>query len=107
MTLITELEAHGSDLSMRAASELRRLHYLVTRREKLNDLQFDAVVRLKRLRPETATCKAARDVYTKGHTMYAAAKAHGISEAAVQGTCKSIRQALEDCYIVITGEARE
>ena len=104
MTLITELEAHGSDLSLRAAAELRRLIY---RREKLNDLQFDAVVRLKRLRPETATCKAARDVYTKGHTMYAAAKAHGISEAAVQGTCKSIRQALEDCYIVITGETRE
>ena len=103
MTLITELEAHGSDLSLRAAAELRRLIY---RREKLNDLQFDAVVRLKRLRPETATCKAARDVYTLGHTMYAAAKAHGISEAAVQGTCKSIRQALEDCYVVITGETR-
>lgn len=103
MTLITELEAHGSDLSLRAAAELRRLIY---RREKLNDLQFDAVVRLKRLRPETPTCKAARDVYTKGHTMYAAAKAHGISEAAVQGTCKSIRQALEDCYIVITGEEK-
>ena len=37
----------------------------------------------------------------------AAAKAHGISEAAVQSTCKSIRQALEDCYVVITGETRE
>ena len=104
MTLIEELEAHGSDLSLRAAAELRRLIY---RREKLNDLQFDAVVRLKRLRPESATCKAARDVFVNGMTMYAAAKAHGISEAAVQSTCKSIRQALEDCYIVITGEARE
>ena len=104
MTLIEELEAHGSDLSLRAAAELRRLTH---RREKLNDLQFDAVVRLKRLRPESATCKAARDVYTQGLTMYAAAKAHGISEAAVQSTCKSIRQALEDCYTVITGEARE
>lgn len=103
MTLIEELDAHGSDLSLRAAAELRRL---TPRRDKLNDLQFDAVVRLKRLRPETATCKAARDVYTKGHTMYAAAKAHCISEAAVQSTCKSIRQALEDCYIVITGEVR-
>ena len=104
MTLIEELEAHGSDLSLRAAAELRRLIY---RREKLNDLQFDAVVRLKRLRPESATCKAARDVFVNGMTMYAAAKAHGISEAAVQSTCKSIRQALGDCYIVITGEARE
>lgn len=101
MTLIEELEAHGSDLSLRAASELRRL---TPRREKLNDLQFDAIVRLKRLRPETATCKAARDVYTKDLTMYAAAKAHGIGEAAVQSTCKSIRQALEDCYTVITGK---
>ena len=25
---------------------------------------------------------------------------------AAQGTCKSIRQALEDCYIVITGEEK-
>ena len=40
-------------------------------------------------------------------TMYAAAKLHGVGEASVQGTCKSVRQALEDCYIVITGEARE
>ena len=103
MTLIEELEAHGSDLSLRAAAELRRL---TPRRDKLNNLQFDALVRLKRLRPESAACKAARDVYTKGLTMYAAAKLHGISEAAVQSTCKSIRRALEDCYVVITGEVR-
>lgn len=104
MTLIEELEAHGSDLSLRAAAELRRL---TPRGDKLNNLQFDAIVRLKRLRPETPTCKAARDVFTQGMTMYAAAKAHGTSEASVQSTCKSIRRALEDCYVVITGEARE
>ena len=104
MTLIDELDAHGSDLSRRAAAELRKL---TNRREKLNDLQFDALIRLKRLRPESAACKGARDVFVKGMTMYAAAKAQGVGEAAVQSTCKSIRQALEDCYIVITGEARE
>ena len=103
MTLIEELEAHGSDLSLRAASELRRL---TPRKDKLNNLQFDAIVRLKRLRPETPTCKAARDVFTQGMTMYAAAKANGVSEGAVQGTCRTIRRALEDCYTVITGEAR-
>lgn len=103
MTLIEELEAHGSDLSLRAASELRRL---TPRRDKLNNLQFDAIVRLKRLRPETPTCKAARDVFTKGMTMYAAARAHGVSEGTVQSTCGTIRQALEDCYTVITGEVR-
>ena len=104
MTLIDELDAHGSDLSRRAAAELRKL---TNRREKLNDLQFDAVSRLKRLRPESAACKGARDVFVNGMTMYAAAKAQGVGEASVQSTCKSIRQALEDCYIVITGEARE
>lgn len=104
MTLIDELDAHGSDISRRAAAELRKL---TNRREKLNDLQFDALIRLKRLRHESAACKGARDVFVKGMTMYAAAKAQGVGEAAVQGTCKSIRKALEDCYIVITGEARE
>ena len=104
MTLIDELDAHGSDLSRRAAAELRKL---TNRREKLNDLQFDALIRLKRLRPESAACKGARDVFVNGMTMYAAAKLHGVGEASVQGTCKSIRQALEDCYVVITGEARE
>lgn len=54
MTLIDELDAHGSDLSRRAAAELRKL---TNRREKLNDLQFDALIRLKRLRPESAACK--------------------------------------------------
>ena len=46
-------------------------------------------------------------MFVKGMTMYAAAKAQGVGEASVQSTCKSIRQALEDCYVVITGEARE
>ena len=103
MTLITELEAHGSDLSLRAAAELRRL---TPRRDKLNNLQFDAIVRLKRLRPETPTCMAARDVFTQGMTMYAAARARGVSEGPVQSTCGTIRRALEDCYTVITGEVR-
>lgn len=73
-------------------------------KQTMNELQFDAMVRLKGLCADKPTCKAARDVFTNGMSMYAAARKHGANEPSVQSTCKSIRAALRDCYIVITGE---
>lgn len=91
------------------AAELRRLYYEVQKlkpKERLviNAIQFDALARLKRLRPETPTCAAVRAVMIDGMSMYAAAKAQGISQTAVQRTVDTLRAAIRDCYIVFTGE---
>ncbi|MEG1679034.1 MAG: hypothetical protein RR326_02965 [Stenotrophomonas sp.] len=92
-----------------AAAELRRLYSELQKlkpKEKLviNVIQFDALARLKRLRPETPTCAAVRSVMIDGVSMYAAAKAQGISQTAVQRTVDTLRAAIRDCYSVVTGE---
>lgn len=73
-------------------------------KQTMTEIQFDAMVRLKGLCANKPTCKAAKDVFTNGMSMYAATRKHGANEPSVQSTCKSIRAALRDCYIVITGE---
>ena len=95
-----------------AAAELRRLYYEVQKlkpKERLviTAVQFDALARLKRLRPETPTCAAVRSVMIEGATMYSAAKAHGIAQTSVQRTVDTLRAAIRDCHAVITGEAPE
>ena len=73
----------------------------------MTNTQFDALVRLLRMKPDSRTCKASRSVFVDGLTMYAASKLHALSEPAVQESCKTIQRALKDCYTLFTGETPE
>lgn len=66
--------------------------------------QFNALARLKRIRADSTTRKAAFDVFVNNYTMRAAAIKHGLAQPTVNIVCISLRNALKDCYIVITGE---
>lgn len=70
----------------------------------MSPIQFAAIVRLKSLRPTSKACAAAYDVFVNDMSMYAAAKKHECSQPTVQAACTTIRSALNDCAIVITGE---
>lgn len=106
--LIAKLrEGSASKAEMLEASELILSLYLKTKKPEntqMTELQFMAIARLCKLRPETKTCQAVKAVFTEGISAYQASKNQGCDQQAVNRSCALVRSALRDCYIVITGE---
>lgn len=70
----------------------------------MTNTQFDALARLTRLRPGSATAEAARSVLLDGLTPSEAGRKHNTHRSNVSASVKSIRRILPLVYVAVTGE---
>ena len=73
----------------------------------MTQTQFDAIVRLRDMNPNSKLCQASRSFFVDGLMAGKAAKLHNCSEGSLRVSIKVTREAIRDCYIFITGEVPE